>query len=149
MAGAAMLAWSWFVFLRLVVVSTLVWVLSPIFFILNQDVDTFPRGWEIPLAAVSMWGYGLVLWILPCWAILVLLGWSTRRLGNPWPMRVLGAVLTCWIPLAAYFLPLGTPFAAALGILQAVAVLGLPLPEPHLEEPEHSASTGAAAAPRD
>jgi hypothetical protein len=73
-----MLAWSWFVFLRLIVVSTLVWVLSPIFCVLNQDVDTFPRGWEIPLAA---------------------------------------------------------------------AVLGLPLPEPHAEEPGHSAPTGAAAAP--
>jgi hypothetical protein len=141
-----MLGWGWAAFLRLVVLSTLVWVLSPIFFTMNQDVSTGPRGWEIPLAVAFMWAYGLVLWILPCWAILVLLAWLTRRAQTPWPMRIVGAVLTCWIPVAAYFLVLGLPFAAALGLLQAVAVLGLPLPEPHSEEPRYSASPGATAA---
>jgi hypothetical protein len=144
-----MLAWSWFTFLRLVVLSTLVWMLSPIFFILNQDVDSSPQGWEIPLAVASAWGYSVVFWILPCCAILIVLAWLTRRLGSPWPMRIIGALLTCWIPVAAFFLTLGLPFAAVLGMLQAVVVLALPLPAPHSKEPGRPASITAPASSND
>jgi hypothetical protein len=144
-----MLAWSWFVFLRLVALLTLVCALLPIYFIWHRNLDSSPHGWEIPLAAATLWGWGLVYWILPCWAILALLAWPMQRLGNAWPMRILGAVLTCWIPLTAYSLLFGLPFAYALGILQAVAVLHLPLPQPRSAEPGHSASSGTAAASRD